>query len=159
MTDADERAVAALIEAANSARRATGPAAGLRRRAAGAEARLEALFECSERLAVYGSLAPGREYHHVVEPLGGVWSAGVVEGDLTQYGWGAAIGHAALRVRAGGPGVPVRVLSSSALPAAWPRLDEFEGAEYRRVLVPVWSQGAAEGRALLTVANLYEGAL
>jgi gamma-glutamylcyclotransferase (GGCT)/AIG2-like uncharacterized protein YtfP len=157
--DADESGVIALIEQANAARRAGDAGARLRPDAGEAEARLEALFGCGERLAVYGSLAPGRENHYVVEPLGGAWSEGVVEGDLTRYGWGSAIGYRALRVRPGAPGVSVRVLSSAALRTAWPRLDEFEGSEYRRVLVPVWSQGATDDRTLLTVANLYEGAL
>jgi len=51
--------------------------------------------------------------------------------------------------------VPAALLASDALPRAWAELDAFEGAEYRRVLVPVWST-AADDRALLAVANLYE---
>lgn len=35
------------------------------------------------------------------------------------------------------PPVPAWLLCSPALPAAWPRLDEFEGDDYRRILVPV----------------------
>jgi gamma-glutamylcyclotransferase (GGCT)/AIG2-like uncharacterized protein YtfP len=139
-----------LLDLANVARRAG-------RLDAPAEVRLEALFGTGARLAVYGSLAPGRENHRVVAPLGGTWATGVVEGDLTTYGWGAAMGYPALRPRPGGPAVPVQVLNSEALRAAWPELDAFEGAEYRRVLVPVWTGGAG-ARALLTVANLYEAA-
>lgn len=159
MTRADVRNVEELVDAVNAVRRAGSADAELVRRGVDAEATLEALFGCSERLAVYGSLAPGRENYHVVQPLGGEWSEGVVEGDLTRYGWGSAIGYPALRLRPGGPAVAVRVLESGALPLAWPGLDEFEGTEYRRVLVPVWSSGATEDRTLLTVANLYEGAL
>lgn len=52
--------------------------------------------------------------------------------------------------------VAVRVFSTSdvapAASPAWSRLDEFEGAEYRRVLVPVLRP---DGRALDTVANVY----
>jgi len=151
-----EAAVMGLIHAANAGRHATGTSAD-HQRVGNAEQSLEARFRCSERLAVYGSLAPGRENYHVVEPLGGTWSDGVVEGDLTRYGWGAAIGYLALRLRPGGPPVPVRVLTSRALADDWPRLDEFEGPDYRRVLVPVWSAGS-EQRALLTVAYLYEAA-
>ncbi|HTT72276.1 MAG TPA: hypothetical protein VMG32_13715 [Anaeromyxobacteraceae bacterium] len=51
--------------------------------------------------------------------------------------------------------MPAALLASDALPRAWAELDAFEGAEYRRVLVPVWST-AADDRALLAVANLDE---
>jgi len=139
-----------LIEAVNAARRRG-------ELAADAESRLEASFGTGSRLAVYGSLAPGRENHHVVAPLGGTWASGVVEGELTMYGWGAAIGYPALRLRGGGPPVPVQVLTSEALRGAWARLDAFEGAEYRRVLVPVWTSAGNE-RELMAVANVYEGA-
>ena len=136
-----------LLDLANAARRRGEPSA--------AESRLEELFGTGCRLAVYGSLAPGRENHHVVAPLGGTWVTGVVEGDLTRRGWGAALGYLALRPRRGGPAVPAALLTSDVLPRAWAELDAFEGAEYRRVLVPVWST-AADDRALLAVANLYE---
>jgi gamma-glutamylcyclotransferase (GGCT)/AIG2-like uncharacterized protein YtfP len=160
MTSGEERIAdpTELIDAANVGRRNAPLDPDMRRRAADAERTLEALFGCSEWLAVYGSLAPGRENHHLVEPLGGLWSEGVVEGDLTRYGWGAAMGYSALHLRPGGPAVAVHVLTSAALPAAWPELDAFEGAEYRRVLVPVWSNGDAGRRTLVAVANLYEGA-
>lgn len=144
------RATLDLIDVVNAARRRG-------QHAADAEAQLESLFEVGSRLAVYGSLAPGRENHHVVAPLGGTWASGVVEGDLTRQGWGAHLGYPALRLRGGGPAVPVQVLTSEALRGAWAKVDAFEGAEYRRVLVPVWTS-AGDERALLTVANLYEAA-
>jgi gamma-glutamylcyclotransferase (GGCT)/AIG2-like uncharacterized protein YtfP len=146
--------VLALIRAANAARRRARTFAHERSAETAAEDKLESLLGTSQRLAVYGSLAPGRQNHHIVAPLGGTWTEGVVEGDLATYGWGAAIGFPALRLRPGGPAVAAHVLTSAALRGAWAELDAFEGAEYRRVLVPVWS--AAEPRVLLTVANLYE---
>ncbi len=141
-----------LVARVNAARRQ-------RRVTAGAEAQLDSLFGTGDRLAVYGSLAPGRQNHHIVERLGGEWTEGVVEGELVTYGWGAAIGYLALYVRSGGPAVPVQLLTSVALRDAWPDLDAFEGAEYRRVVAPVWSPASAGKRLLLTVANLYEAAL
>jgi len=137
-----------LIDAANAARRRG-------QSAVDAESQLERLFAAGGRLAVYGSLAPGRENHHVVASLGGTWVSGVVEGDLAAQGWGVALGYPALRPRSGGPAVAVQVLTSEALRGAWALLDAFEGADYRRVLVPVWTS-AGGGRALRTVANLYE---
>lgn len=92
----------------------------------------------------------------MVAPLAGTWTAGIVEGDLTVIGWGAAMGYPALRLRADGPAIAVQVLASPALRNAWHDLDRFEGPEYCRVLAPVWSASAA--RRLVAVANLYEAA-
>ena len=151
--------VTRLIAAANATR---GWRAGLPRAtspdAADAEERLDALFGVRCALAVYGTLAPGRPNHHVVAPLGGEWAEGVVEGELSAEGWGATLGYPAFRPRAGGAAVAVRVLTSSALPDAWTALDEFEGAEYRRLLVPVLRPARAGERTLLTVANIYAAA-
>jgi gamma-glutamylcyclotransferase (GGCT)/AIG2-like uncharacterized protein YtfP len=147
-----------LVRSANAVRRRTGASGGASRGRTDVEAQLESRFRTGERLAVYGSLAPGRQNHHIVEPLGGTWTEGVVEGDLFRHGWGTAIGFPALRLRPGGPAVSVHVLTSAALRTAWEDLDAFEGAEYRRVLVPVWSSGEREARVLVTVANIYEAA-
>jgi gamma-glutamylcyclotransferase (GGCT)/AIG2-like uncharacterized protein YtfP len=152
MTSVQTQALMDLIDAANAARRAAHVDIEV-------EAQLDSLFGTGARLAVYGSLAPGRQNHHIIAPLGGTWTEGVVEGDLMTYGWGAAIGFPALYPRTGGPAVAVHVLTSSALRGAWTELDAFEGAEYRRVLVPVWSATAVSPRVPLTVANLYEAAL
>ena len=116
----------------------------------GARARLESEFRTSERLAVYGSLAPGKQNHHIVAPLGGEWTDGFVEGDLFQTGWGAPLGYWAFKQRSGGEKVAVRVLTSPRLSEAWPMLDEFEGSEYRRILVLV--------QPLSIVAHIYAAA-
>jgi gamma-glutamylcyclotransferase (GGCT)/AIG2-like uncharacterized protein YtfP len=126
--------------------------------AADAERRLDALFRSRHTLAVYGTLAPGRSNHHVVAPLGGEWTDGVVEGDLFPVGWGATLGYPAFRPRAGGPSVAVQLLTTPELADAWPALDRFEGPGYRRILVPVFAPGPPDERRLLTVANLYAAA-
>jgi gamma-glutamylcyclotransferase (GGCT)/AIG2-like uncharacterized protein YtfP len=107
-----------------------------------ARATIRARFASDQRLAVYGSLAPGKPNHHLLAPLGGKWTDGVVEGDLVAVGWGAAIGFPALRPRPGGPPVAVKVLTSPLLETAWAALDRFEGPGYRRVLVPVLALAA-----------------
>ncbi len=119
------------------------------------ERELEQRFGASCRLAVYGSLAPGAPNHHVLADLPGSWQEGIVTGMLHSTGWGAATGFPVLRWRAGGPPVPAQILVSDALPDHWPRLDEFEGAGYRRILVSVHD---ADG-VLTAVANLYADAL
>jgi gamma-glutamylcyclotransferase (GGCT)/AIG2-like uncharacterized protein YtfP len=40
----------------------------------------------AERLAVYGSLAPGQANHHQLAGLAGEWRSGVVRGWLTASG-------------------------------------------------------------------------
>src|SRR5215212_4227942 len=124
-----------------------------------AERQLDDLFRTSHTLAVYGTLAPGQPNHHVLAPLGGEWTDGLIEGDLLPMGWGADLGYAGLRPREGGDAIAVQVLRAPLLATAWPDLDRFEGAEYRRILVPVvgteMGPGQAGERRLHTVANLY----
>ena len=123
-----------------------------------AERQLDALYGTSRTLAVYGTLAPGQPNHHVVAPLGGEWTDGLVEGELLPVGWGATLGYPAFRPRVGGATVAVRLLIAPTLATAWPTLDRFEGPEYRRILVPVFRPGPADERRLYTVANLYAAA-
>jgi len=157
MMDLSREEVDRLLAAANAARwRGAGGAGD--EDAADAERALEARFRTSRTLAVYGTLAPDEPNHHVVAPLGGEWTDGVVEGDLSPAGWGAILGYPAFRPHAGGPAVAVKVLTAPALAEAWPEIDHFEGAEYRRILVPVLGPGGTDERRLCTVANLYAAA-
>lgn len=94
------------------------------------------LFGASQRLIVYGSLAPGRENHHELATLGGEWTFGWITGELLPRGWGAQLGYPALRWHAGGERVQAWLLYSPGLPAEWARLDAFEGAAYQRLLAP-----------------------
>jgi gamma-glutamylcyclotransferase (GGCT)/AIG2-like uncharacterized protein YtfP len=89
------------------------------------------------RLAVYGTLAPGRSNHGQLAGLNGVWSHGTVRGTLHQAGWGAGEGYPGLTLDPEGAEVAVQVFTSSDLPAHWARLDAFEGTDYRRVAVTV----------------------
>ena len=93
--------------------------------------------EPDTRLASYGTLAPGRSNHHQLAGLNGAWQQGTVRGWLSNAGWGAPLGYPGLVLDAAGPLVDVHVFESPDLPAHWTRLDEFEGAEYRRVVTQV----------------------
>lgn len=115
------------------------------------EAVLDALYATSRRLAVYGSLAPGEANHRALADLSGVWSDGYVRGEYSPTGWGATMGFPAMRWRPDGRRIPVGLLVADALPEHWERLDAFEGAEYCRVLVPVFRD-----EAIVAVANIYE---
>jgi len=111
-------------------------------------------------LAVYGTLAPGKPNHHVLAPLGGEWTDGLIEGDLLPMGWGAELGYPGFRPR--GDAVAVRVLTAPSLATAWADLDRFEGPGYERILVVVFGtepgpEQAGERRPY-KVANLYAAA-
>jgi len=97
----------------------------------------ECLERPSLRLAVYGSLAPGKVNAHVLELLAGVWTRGIVRGRLRAAGWGSAMGFPGLIWDMRGPEVAVQVLYSESLARDWQRIDDFEGEGYQRILVPV----------------------
>lgn len=113
---------------------------------------LSALFQPEHRLVVYGSLAPGESNHDKLHGVDGVWERGVVHGVLRDRGWGARIGYPALEWQPDGPPVDVHLFISKQLPQHWTRLDQFEGKDYRRFLVPVFRAGE-----LLTIGQVYTG--
>lgn len=95
------------------------------------------------RLAVYGTLAPGKSNHDQVAFLKGTWRAGTVNGRLLQKGWAFEQGYPAIVLETDGPQVVVQLFESLDLPANWNRLDEFEGAEYRRVVTVVETENGS----------------
>ena len=88
----------------------------------------------TQRLFVYGSLAPGRPNAHVLAGIRGTWQPATVKGTLHHDGWGAAIGFPGI-VLEEEVGTEVRglVFSSDELSDHWTRLDEFEGEGYERL--------------------------
>lgn len=105
----------------------------------------------AKRLAVYGTLAPGRVNHDQVAALRGKW-AGTVRGRLLEEGWGAQMGYPGLVLDANGAEVAVQVLESADLPENWARLDEFEGEEYRRATVEVTTERGQLSACIYVVA-------
>jgi gamma-glutamylcyclotransferase (GGCT)/AIG2-like uncharacterized protein YtfP len=103
----------------------------------------------SHRLAVYGSLAPGAENQRVLSELKGVWTKGIVKGHRDAAGWGQTFGFPALIWDPNGAEIAVDLFHSPELPKHWNRIDEFEGDDYQRILVPI-QQGAQ-----VVVANIY----
>jgi gamma-glutamylcyclotransferase (GGCT)/AIG2-like uncharacterized protein YtfP len=89
------------------------------------------------RLAVYGTLAPGRANHHQLDGLKGRWQTGTVRGTLVHEGWGASLGFPGLVLDAEGPTVEVFLFESPDLREHWARLDAFEGDGYQRVVTTV----------------------
>lgn len=87
------------------------------------------------RLAVYGTLAPGRPNHGRLAHLDGRWFVGTVRGRLRNEGWGADMGFPGLVLDADGDQIEVQIFESAGLTEEWPRLDAFEGPGYERVVV------------------------
>jgi len=94
-------------------------------------------FSAANRLATYGTLAPGRVNYGQLQDLNGRWLQGTVTGRLVQAGWGATLGFPGLILDPAGEEVAVHLFESADLPDHWDRLDAFEGDAYRRILVPV----------------------
>ena len=88
----------------------------------------------TDRLFVYGTLAPGRPNEHVLVDLAGTWEPATVKGTLLQEGWGAAAGYPGIVLDDQGGDVHGFIFSAEALPAHWARLDAFEGDGYERVV-------------------------
>lgn len=103
----------------------------------------------SRRLAVYGTLAPGKSNYGQLAGLAGTWSRGTVRGTLRPAGWGQAHGFPGLIWNPAGERVAVQLFESRDLEQNWDRLDAFEGEDYQRLLIPVEQQGR------LSVANIY----
>ncbi|HEY7160560.1 MAG TPA: gamma-glutamylcyclotransferase family protein [Acidobacteriota bacterium] len=115
------------------------------------EAQLETSYQTSHHLVVYGTLAPGRVNHNIVEHIVGTWRDDVyVEGEFVNSGWAVEFGYPMIRWVACGSQVSSYLLTSEMLPAYWRALDRFEGSEYCRILIPVFDQ-----QGFVTVANIY----
>jgi gamma-glutamylcyclotransferase (GGCT)/AIG2-like uncharacterized protein YtfP len=103
------------------------------------------------RLAVYGTLAPGRPNHHQLNGLSGRWIKGTVRGRLFQEAWGADIGYPGIVLEPDGSRISVQLFESLDLPDHWSRLDEFEGSGYIRTVTAV---SIAEGDLLACIYAL-----
>jgi gamma-glutamylcyclotransferase (GGCT)/AIG2-like uncharacterized protein YtfP len=105
----------------------------------------------SHRLAAYGSLAPGKKNHHMMAGMEGTWRKAVLRGSLRNEGWGAGQGFPGFLWDGSNAPVAAQVFSSRDLPRHWQRLDDFEGAEYQRILVPVEMEDGE-----IEMCNVYE---
>ena len=105
------------------------------------------------RLAVYGTLAPGRVNHHQISALAGRWQRGTVRGELFSCGWGAVLGFPGLILDPLGPLVTVDLFESAELPDHWDRLDDFEGSGYRRVVTTVKTEAGDRSACIYVLAE------
>lgn len=107
----------------------------------------------SFHLFVYGTLAPGEVNEHILKPLKGGWQSATVNGTLHPEGWGASYGFPAMRLDKNAGQVDGQLFSSSELPNHWERLDEFEGAAYKRVTTQVFLSDGNDCEANVYVLN------
>ena len=93
-------------------------------------------FIPEKSLIIYGTLAPGKPNHHIVENIKGEWIKAIVRGKLENKGWGADLGYKAFRHTNIEEQVKIDayILLSEELVANWHYLDEFEGNGYKRIL-------------------------
>ena len=89
-------------------------------------------MQIENRLFVYGTLAPNQPNAHILATLSGSWQTATVIGQVHPEGWGATMGYPAIKLIGSEP-VSGFLLESPELPDFWDELDEFEGANYRRV--------------------------
>jgi gamma-glutamylcyclotransferase (GGCT)/AIG2-like uncharacterized protein YtfP len=96
-------------------------------------------FQPDRYLTVYGTLAPGQPFHHLLSAIPGTWKKGKLQGTYSPEGWGLTSGYPAFiwTPRRAGTEFPVHVFESGLLDSRWHRFDDFEGPAYQRILVPV----------------------
>ncbi len=70
----------------------------------------------------------------MVAEVPGTWESATVKGTLLQEGCGAAVGYPGIVLGELGGEIHGLIFSSEDLSAHWPRLDEFEGGGYERVV-------------------------
>ena len=104
----------------------------------------------TDRLFVYGTLAPGRPNEHVLAEVPGTWEPATVKGTLFQEGWGAALGYPGIVLDELGDQVHGFIFSSEELASHWAQLDEFEGDGYKRVVT-----SAELGDSTVVKAHIY----
>jgi gamma-glutamylcyclotransferase (GGCT)/AIG2-like uncharacterized protein YtfP len=98
------------------------------------------------KLIVYGSLAPGEANHFLLAGLMGEWHRCLIRGHMGHYR-----GFKSFSYDHKGPEHPAWLLESPELPQVIPDLDNFEGEEYERILIP------AQVEARWVMAQIYEG--
>ncbi|WP_286927617.1 gamma-glutamylcyclotransferase family protein [Flavobacterium sp. UBA4197] len=93
-------------------------------------------FKPENYLIIYGTLAPGKPNHHIMEHIRGEWQQATVKGKLENKGWGAEMGYYGFRHADAGEQneIEAYVLFSDELVANRKYLDDFEGSGYKRIL-------------------------
>jgi len=98
------------------------------------------------RLIVYGSLAPGGANAFLLAGLIGEWYRCRIRGHMGHYR-----SFKSFKYNPQGPEHSAWLFESADLPRVLPDLDDFEGEEYERIIIP------AQVRDQWVMAQVYEG--
>jgi hypothetical protein len=99
-----------------------------------------------ERLVIYGSLAPGGANNFMFTGVEGNWHKCVIRGRMGRWR-----GFKSFKYDPAGEEHEAWLFESPVLPQMYPDLDDFEGEEYHRTLIPV------QVGDLTVMAHIYEG--
>jgi gamma-glutamylcyclotransferase (GGCT)/AIG2-like uncharacterized protein YtfP len=99
----------------------------------------------TEKLFVYGSLAPGQPNHRILSDLQGTWTNCKIKGWIMKMG-----GLQYFNWDTRGDDIEVQLFTSSKLHENWEFLDRFEGTSYKRHLIT----GKLQNNEVI-VANIY----
>lgn len=108
----------------------------------------------TQRLFVYGAMAPGRPHAHVLATVPGTWELAAVRGKLLPQGRSDANGGTAIVIDEGGPEVHGMLFTSDVLAEHWERLDRIKGDGLERVLTSVKRQSGATAPAYVYAARV-----
>ena len=103
------------------------------------------------RLFVYGTLCPGRENAHILQPIAGTWAKGSVHGVVHILDWGPDQGLPAIVLDSEAPKVQGYLFTTEKLVDHWARIDDFEGPQYERVPVQVELESGEQTQAWIYV--------
>jgi gamma-glutamylcyclotransferase (GGCT)/AIG2-like uncharacterized protein YtfP len=95
--------------------------------------RLDGASMITNRLFVYGTLAPGKSNAHILADLAGTWEKASIHGTIYQVTWGPASGYPGILLNQHDAEVSGLIFNSDELSEHWHRLDAFEGEGYTRV--------------------------
>jgi gamma-glutamylcyclotransferase (GGCT)/AIG2-like uncharacterized protein YtfP len=91
-----------------------------------------------QKLFTYGSLMPGKQNHFKLDKFKGEWEKGFTLGSKIKNGWGSDLGFDSLRWNPLGHKIEGYLLKSPILANSWQLLDDFEGNDYKRSLLPIF---------------------
>jgi gamma-glutamylcyclotransferase (GGCT)/AIG2-like uncharacterized protein YtfP len=91
------------------------------------------LHHPERRLLTYGTLSPGGANAHMLASISSSPRSVQIKGKIIPKN---GLSYYDRYYRSADPMISCVLLESDDLPLIWPRLDDFEGTEYQRILVP-----------------------